>query len=171
MLFKTTHGSHLYGLAHANSDHDYYVVVNTRRNARAKYARQSIVDGIDTTVVDFGTWVNMCQAGVPQALEAVFAPARFVEVESSGIAEFRNSFRVGEGMRDKYFRTIENFIAEPDFKKNRHALRLCLNLRQGRRYGYFNPTLPNRSAIWITHKVKTMPFDELREYVLDFANG
>lgn len=166
LLFKTVHGSRLYRLAHENSDLDYYQVVETKRNRKARYAKQSIIDGVDTTTVDFGTWVNMCQSGVPQACEAMFSSMAVVDE----ISEFRNAFRIGPGVRDKYFRTIDNFLTEPDFKRNRHALRLTLNLRDALRYGRFNPTLSARAAVWVTFHAKHMPFNELREFVLDFAN-
>ena len=165
MLFKTLHGSHLYGLAHEGSDKDYYVVLDTQKKKKAKYARQSIVDGVDTTVVDFGTWVNMCQHGTPQALEAMFSS--MAEVDE--ISNFRQAFRVGDGIRDTYYRTIDNFLAEEDFKRNRHAIRLALNLRDALRYGRFNPTLSRRARVWVTFHAKNMPLDELREFTLDFS--
>lgn len=169
MLFKTVHGSHLYGLAHAGSDNDYYVVLETQRKKKARYAKQSIVDGVDTTTVDFGTWVNQCQAGVPQALEAMFS--HYPMYESEGIKEYRNSFRAGSNMRDRYYRTIDNFLAEPDFKKNRHGLRLALNLRDGLRYGRFNPTLTRRQAVWVTFHAKNTGLNDLRGMAFGLANG
>lgn len=159
MLYKTHHGSTLYGLAHAGSDDDYYVVVNTRRNRRPKYAKQSFADNKDTTTVDWGTWVNFCQMGVPQALEAMFSQMPVYEAE--GIREFRNAFRFGSTARDRYVRTIDNFLADGTLKKNRHALRLALNLRDGLRYGRFNPTLSSRQAIWVTYHAKNSSPDEL----------
>jgi len=167
MLFKTIHGSRLYGLAHKDSDYDFYTVVDRVPKRRAKYATHKIVDGVDSVVVDFGTWVNMCQSGVPQALEAMFSR----QATFDDISEFRESFVAGETVRDKYYRTIDNFIREPDFKKNRHALRMALNLRDALRYGRFNPTLSKRAAVWVTYHAKYMPFDELREFTLNFASG
>lgn len=77
-LFKTVHGSRLYGLSHANSDEDYYTVVTKRpsdtrfgRQTRARYAKQKINGNEDSMVVDFGTWVEQCRSGVPQALEEI----------------------------------------------------------------------------------------------------
>lgn len=169
MLYKTIHGSHLYGLAHAGSDNDYYVVLETQRKKKAKYAKQSIVDGVDTTTVDFGTWVNQCQAGVPQALEAMFS--RYPLFESEGIKEYRNAFRVGNGIRDRYYRTIDNFLAEPDVKKNRHGLRLALNLRDGLRYGRFNPTLTRRQVLWVTFHAKYDSLEHMRKIAFDLANA
>lgn len=169
MLYKTVHGSHLYGLAHAGSDDDFYVVVETQRKKKAKYAKQSIVDGVDTTTVDFGTWVNQCQAGVPQALEAMFSQMPLYE--SAGIAEYRNAFRVGQSIRDRYYRTIDNFLAAPDVKKNRHALRLALNLREALRYGRFDPTLAPRQAVWVTYHAKNDSLDDLRGLAFGLANA
>jgi hypothetical protein len=169
LLFKTRHGSHLYGLAHAGSDEDFYRVVNTRRNRRAKYATQTIVDGVDTTTVDLGTWVNMCQAGVPQALEAMFAPDNVVLFDA--LPDFRRAFRFGSACRDRYFRTIDNFLDEPNAKKNRHGLRLALNLRDGLRYGRFNPTLSPANRVWVTYHARHTPLDELRELAFGLANA
>lgn len=167
MLFKTIHGSHLYGLAHEGSDRDYYVVVETQRNKKARYAKQSIIDGIDTTTVDFGTWVNMCQSGVPQALEAMFSQ----EAEVDHLKEFRNAFRVGNGIRDKYYRTIDNFLVKTDPKKNRHALRLALNLRDALRYGRFNPHLTPREAIWVTFMANNNELETLRDLAFSMSNA
>jgi predicted nucleotidyltransferase len=170
MLFKTIHGSNLYGLAHEGSDLDYYVVTETRRNRRPSYARQTIVDGVDTTTVDFGTWMNMCQSGVPQALEAMFSTRPVYE--GAGIKEFRRAFVMGSSARDKYYRTIDNFLEDADnFKKKRHAVRLSLNLRDGMKYGRFNPTLTKRQAVWTTYHAKYTDLDTLREMCFNMANA
>lgn len=142
MLFKTVHGSHLYGLANAGSDMDYYVVVPTRRGAKKHYAKQSIVDGVDTMTVDFGTWMDFCNAGVPQALEAMFSPVPEVD----HLTAFRSSYRVNTAaMVNTYRRTIFNFFEQDTLKMRRHALRLAVNLVTGVHYGRFNPRLPEGS--------------------------
>lgn len=169
MLFKTVHGSKLYGLSHAGSDDDFYVVVNTRRTAKARYAKQSIVNGIDTTTVDVGTWVNMCQSGVPQALEAMFSTRPVFEAE--GMSEFRAAFRMGSSARGKYYRTMDNFLADVDFKRNRHALRLALNLREGLRFERFNPTLSHEEVAWVNWTVTHLSLDNLRRLCLDSIPG
>lgn len=167
MLFKTLHGSHLYGLAHEESDTDYYVVVNTHRNRRARYAKQTIVNGIDTMTVDFGTWINMCQSGVPQALEAMFS--QMPEVDQ--LSEFRNAFRVGDGARDRYYRAIDNFTATEDFKKNRHALRLALNIRDALRYGRFNPTLLPYQVEWVDFTASCYGLEDIKGIAFGTANS
>lgn len=156
-LFKTVHGSHLYGLSHANSDNDFYTVVTKEqtpprfgKQTRARYAKQKIDGDLDSMVVDFGTWVEMCKSGVPQALEAMFSS---MPVGDDRIADFRSSFRVGTGVYERYFRTIKSFaLAEDESrKKRRHALRLALNLAEMSRTGRFNPTLSAEDARYITN--------------------
>lgn len=156
VLFKTWHGSKLYGLANENSDDDFYTVVTKKpvdtrynRQTRARYAKQKITGGEDSFVVDFGTWVEMCKSGVPQALEAMFSD---MVIGDDRIADFRNSFVVGTEIYNRYFRTIKSFALSEDdgIKKRRHALRLALNLRDAARYGRFNPTLSKEDADYIT---------------------
>lgn len=159
VLFKTVHGSRLYGLAHAGSDEDFYTVVSKKPytgkgQGKARYAKQTIVGDEDSMIVDFGTWVEMCRSGVPQALEAMFSD---MTVGDDRIADFRRGFRVGTEVYERYFRTIKSFaLAEDDTrKKRRHALRLALNLNEMARTGRFNPTLSAEDAryiTWMSHK-------------------
>lgn len=155
-LFKTVHGSRLYGLAHENSDYDYYTVVTKKptdtrygRQTRAKYAKQKISGSQDSMVVDFGTWVEQCRSGVPQALEAMFST---MVVGDDRIADFRSGYRVGTEVYERYLRTIKSFALAEDegIKKRRHALRLALNLRDMGMTGRFNPTLSREDAEYIT---------------------
>lgn len=154
ILFQTVHGSRLYGLAHANSDNDVYTVVTKkpytgRGQGKARYAKQTIVDKEDSMVVDFGTWVEMCKSGVPQALEAMFSQMPIVDK----IGSFRAGFRCGTEVYKRYFRTIKSFALSEDegIKKRRHALRLALNLNELGMTGRFNPTLTPADAWWVTN--------------------
>lgn len=144
VLFKTVHGSHLYGTAHAESDLDYYVVVAPVKKNKKRYAKQSIVDGIDTTTLDLPTWLHYCDIGVPQALEAMFAPNPIIDE----LPALRHAYRTGWEARDRFHRTIESFIMETDFKKRRHGLRLAVELRNLLRYGRFNPVMDSLTAEW-----------------------
>lgn len=154
-LFKTVHGSRLYGLAHAGSDEDWYTVVTkvesdkrVGKQTRSRYAKQKIVGDQDSFVVDFGTWVEMCKSGVPQALEAMFSQ----QVVFDAIEDFRLSFVAGPAVYEKYFDTIKSFaLAEdPSRKKRRHSLRLAINLNELARTGRFNPTLSEEDARYVT---------------------
>lgn len=154
VLFKTVHGSRLYGLAHAGSDDDFYTVVTKepytgKGQGKARYAKQTIVGDEDSMLVDLDTWVEMCKNGVPQALEAMFSQMPLVD----RLGSFRNSFRCGTEVYERYFRTIKSFALAEDetIKKRRHALRLALNLNELARYGRFNPTLSADDARYITN--------------------
>lgn len=138
VLFKTRHGSHLYGLNHADSDEDFYTVVDRPRGRRYKYAKQTIHDGEDSLTVNLPTWLRICEKGVPQALEAMFAPNPLVD----NIPWLRAAFVPGGEVRRTYHRTIENFIMNGgNLKKRRHAVRLAFNLNDLLHYGRFNPEM------------------------------
>jgi hypothetical protein len=152
VLFKTKHGSLLYGLAHADSDEDWFTVVTkkdgTTNHTRKRYATHVIVDGQDSVVVDFGTWLVGCVSGVPQFCEAMMSQEPVVDK----IAEFRANYVFGAGVYEKYMRTIKSFALSEDegIKKRRHALRLALNLQSIGRYGKFNPRLSQSDIDYIT---------------------
>ena len=150
VLFKTVHGSHLYGLSHADSDFDYYTVVDKVKNAKARYAKQTIVGDEDSMVVDFGTWVEMCVNGVPQALEAMFSKQALVDE----IAEFRAGYRVSTGASERYLRTITSFTMTQDPKRKRHGLRLALNMYDFTRAGRFEPELSPNEVDFFTEYAK-----------------
>jgi hypothetical protein len=143
-------------LSHENSDEDFYTVVTKLpvesrfgRQTKARYAKQKIDGSEDSMVVDFGTWVEMCKSGVPQALEAMFSE---MPVGEDRIEAYRRAFRTGPATWERYYRTIKSFaLAEDDsIKKRRHALRLALNLNQMARTGRFNPTLSPEDARYVT---------------------
>lgn len=150
VLFKTPHGSHLYGLAHAGSDRDYYTVLDKVKTSRARYAKQKIVGDEDSMVVDFGTWLGMCVNGVPQACEAMFSTM----ASEDHIADFRAGYRLGTGALERYLRTITSFSMTQDPKRKRHGLRLALNAYDFQRQGFFNPTMTPNEVDWATEVAK-----------------
>jgi predicted nucleotidyltransferase len=154
ILFKTTHGSRLYGLAHDDSDWDYFTVVSKVKNRKARYAKQTIIGDEDTNLVDFGTFIDGCVKGVPQYLEAMFAGDEFVQTDN--IADLRAGFRTGPTVYDRYLRTIKSFaMSEKDpYKRKRHALRLALNFKQMREFNRFNPTLSKSQVEYISELVR-----------------
>lgn len=101
-------------------------------------------------VVDFGTWLDMCVRGVPQACEAMFSTM----AEFDTIAEFRAGYRLGTGALERYLRTITSFSMTQDPKRKRHGLRLALNCYDFQRQGWFNPTLTANEADWATEVAK-----------------
>ena len=150
VLFKTVHGSRLYGLNHAESDEDFYTVVDKVKTARAKWAKQTIVGAEDTMMIDYGTWLMQCVSGVPQALEAMFSTMPLVD----NIEHFRSGYRVSTGANERYLRTITSFTMTQDPKRKRHGLRLALNMFDFQHTGRFNPTLTAAEADWATENAK-----------------
>lgn len=164
VVFKTMHGSHLYGLNHEDSDQDFYTVVwRGDRGKRYKFAKQDIVNGVDNVTVDYHTWLGLCAKGVPQALEAMFSPVP----EIDKLPFFRQAYHVGiSNMRETYYRTMENFVKANDIKRKRHALRLYLNYRDASRYGWFNPRLTEHQVWWVTQVAERMSDSTVLRFVL-----
>ena len=149
VLFKTIHGSKLYGLDHAGSDDDYYIITPSRYVSRKINARQIIIGSDDTVAIDFRSFVTLAHKGVPQALEAMFS--------RTSTSEYFEDYRANYYASDPevihtYMRTIKSFsLSEKDgFKRRRHALRLSMNLEELMYTGRFNPTLNQGDALKIT---------------------
>jgi hypothetical protein len=147
ILFKTIHGSRLYGLHHANSDEDFYVVTPTRKTASEINAKQTIVNGIDTMTVDFASFVRMANKGIPQALETMFSQ----KSKSDFFEDYRQGYYASDPqVIHTYMRTIKSFSLSDEHKLKRHAFRLAHNLSELLYEGRFNPTLDIDTASKIT---------------------
>lgn len=135
-ILRTIHGSHLYGLAHMESDEDTFTVVEERRRARQNVNKET---GIDSVVVGFPLFMARVEAGSHQSVEALFSRVKAVDPEYEA---FFANYRVTspEAFR-AYERTITKFAHWGDIKRQRHAIRLAFNLRDLRSKGRFNPTL------------------------------
>lgn len=134
----TVHGSHLYGLAHADSDDDMYTVADLSMSR----AVQGVTGKDDNTIVPLDVFMDACWSGQPKALEALWSPHA---TTSPMMAEFARTFRVGAGTaQDSFRRTSEHFFRDgkiESMKNRRHALRLAVQLRGIMESGRFNPEL------------------------------
>lgn len=150
-LVRVIHGSHLYGLNTLNSDLDYYLVYEFPwKNYRPKkQIDQKINDNEDITTASFDRFCNLCVKGVPQSLETLFSDSsKWLQYHESW---YDKSTQIKHELQshmsailETYKRTSWNFFEKDNFKKNRHALRLCLNANDLKEKGVFNPTLdPN----------------------------
>lgn len=166
ILLRTIHGSHLYGLAHADSDTDIYEVFVTTRTARKRNIKQTISNGVDKTSVDMSTFMHMVDECVPQALEALWSPV----AEIDKIHEFRTQYRVNSAkMKEVYVRTALKFVEEGTVKHRRHALRLILNLGTALEYGKFNPQLSATDLIILNAAGSTEIFEHVFYSTLEFV--
>lgn len=136
-ILGTMHGSHLYGLAHEQSDYDFYIVDSHEKT------RQTILGRADIHVVNFDDFLAQVAKGVPQALEALFSP---VAIRHPHYAPMLSQLRLPlYSVQETYRRTIKSFymkgIEESDMKFVKHAIRLDWNIQDLMEYGYFNPKL------------------------------
>lgn len=168
IIFKSLHGSHLYGLNHAGSDIDWYAVHNANVSYEGKAQTpktdsfQTVVDGIDMTLMTWKTFHIQAFEGVPQALEAMFSE----RVEIDKIEAWRHGFHVGlPNMMNKYAHAIEKF-ATFEFKRRRHAMRYVVNLNEALKAGgRFNPTLSDSEKLFISEAAMDKNYIQiLRKY-------
>lgn len=140
MLLMLVTGSRLYRLDHADSDVDRYAV-----HMQSAKPRQRIVDDNDTLTLGWPQFVEQATRGVPQAMEAMFAPADAVTVDL--LPGFRAGFRVaGFEAMDRVRRTIASFFRDGGTKRRRHALRLAFAYAELRERGRFNPRLSDHQC-------------------------
>lgn len=113
-LLETIHGSHLYGLANATSDRDYYRVIenqteftaNGKPKQKSNKTKQRIHNGDDVLEISLSSFLIKCDEGVPQALEAMFSRL----TPPNPFDEFRRSYMVNTArFATTYRRTILNF--------------------------------------------------------------
>lgn len=138
-IFKTIHGSHLYGMATENSDLDTFEVTTSERTR----ARQSVNDGVDTVRVGWDTFLSRVFEGSHQSVEALFSPYKEWGESEYGVMlrTYIAGMRItGPTVFAKYERTIKSFCYG-DFKRRRHAVRLSFNLTGLRYEGRFNPVM------------------------------
>ncbi len=151
-LFRTIHGSRLYGTHHIDSDFDSFIVVADNPTLKGRYARQSIKGTSDVVITDFSTFVRYAGNGVPQFVEAMFSRIPALD----RISEYRAAFRPDSyKLEDTYLRTIRNFHEKGGLKFLRHSYRLTLNLIDFRNRGRFDPTLSDQQI----HTLELMMYD------------
>lgn len=157
LIFETIHGSHLYGMAHAESDRDMYYVYDDRRKARQKVGEE------DAVRVGLDDFMRKAYSGSHQSLEALFSPVKVWHDER--YKEFiEGTYVPAAEVREKYMRTIKSFThAEgPDgFKRRRHGLRLALNLHELTNWGRFNPRLSELTVDTITAVARELEGERL----------
>lgn len=161
IIFTTIHGSHLYGMAGPNSDLDTYTV--TTSTARAK---QKVVDGLDTTVIGWESFIEYAFSGSHQSVEAMFSPYKEWHSRPE-LQAMLDGYRItGDSVLSKYRRTINAFAHADDFKRRRHACRLWLNMQELRWRGRFNPRMNPDEIRWATTMATAnITGDELAEYL------
>lgn len=163
VLFKTIHGSRLYGLSHEHSDYDWYVVVDKRPYG---HPVQVIKEGVDTFTVELGEWIDQCQRGTPQALEAMFSTKATVD----NLPDLRRNFKAGSHSFFTFLRVIKSLQGWDDFKHKRHMIRLAYEAGDIARYGRFNPTM-SPLKIETANELAKLPLEHVYTDALTIAFG
>lgn len=177
-LLRAVHGSYLYGLNTPTSDRDYYVIYDYPwQRYRPRKQNQQIIDKWcnDTTTVSLERFTDLCVKGVPQAIEVLFAnSSKWLEYDESWYPkndEIRKLVILNiPAVLETYRRTAWNFFLKDDFKKNRHALRLCVNAKDFKNNNYFNPTLEPNVREEIT-RIAALPRERREEIFKDVFYG
>lgn len=144
LLFRAVHGSHLYGLSHEGSDRDWYEVWDT---LGGKSASQTLAGDEDTLRVDLPTFMAHAFDGVPQAVEARYAPDWAVEYETEWFGVLRRAMVPGTAaVATRYARTIMAFERnKPTPKRLRHAARYAHDRDYFIRQGWMDVTAFSRT--------------------------
>lgn len=159
LIFSTVHGSHLYGLAHADSDLDvYYVYEGTGTKLSQSMAGQD-----DSVRGSLDAFLQRAYTGSHQSVEALFSERKEY---APGMYEkyghmLDNLYIGGAEVYAKYERTIKKFSHSEDFKRRRHACRLSLNLHTLRNYGRFNPELSQPAITLCDNYARVLKGEEL----------
>jgi predicted nucleotidyltransferase len=173
ILLRTEHGSHLYGLATPTSDLDFYEIFEYPwlKHRPKKQVFQTITNDEDVTEASLDRFVDMCFKGIPQALEALFSSEdHWVEYHTSWYDKREYiAFELPkhkEAIVETYKRTTLNFLKSEEFKRDRHALRLMLNITDFKNHGDFNPTLSETQCEEIT-RIAVLPRNRREEIFKD----
>lgn len=151
LLFRTIHGSRLYGLSHADSDYDYWEIYSNKIPSPSKYIQQKIAGESDTVKMNLSTFMNYAERSSHQVLDCMFSTKAEVDL----IKDLRERFFLNTGtFVPLYQRTIKAFglrdetDGEPKYvlKSKRHAVRMLYQLQDGLEYGRFDPTLTEERA-------------------------
>lgn len=161
LIFSTVHGSHLYGLAHEDSDLDVYEVYE----GKALKLRQSINDKDDSVRGTIEAFLIRATTGSHQSVEALFSQQKqWAPGMHEKYGPMLEGLRItGGDVYAKYERTIKSFAHSEEVKKRVHAVRLSLNLTALRNHGRFNPTLTQMEATMCKAYGKTFIGNDLLE--------
>lgn len=176
VVLQTIHGSHLYGLAHEQSDVDTYQVTT---DVDSRFAHQNKEGDNDTLTISLGRFTEQVAQGVPQALEALWSPHATIAPEWAPFIRALNPSITETTMR--YRHTIRNFAFNNGgrtgaartrvdaVKLKRHALRLTLNLKDLNTTGRFNPHLTSTQTEWVKTMADSQRFEGTLEHLLGEA--
>lgn len=161
IIFSTIHGSRLYGLDRPGSDIDTFTVLDNESKLD-----HNLESPFDCTAVGIKRFLELCQSGSHQSLEALFSPVKIWHPQEwRKWKPYLDSLHIGGSeVFEKYERTIKKFCYG-DLKQRRHAVRLAFNLKEMRETGRFNPRL-SESQVFEIKYLSFVAKDEELLYIL-----
>lgn len=146
ILLDAIGGSHLYGLADAESDVDRYLVEAGSRHGPDRYRHRQRSAEEDRIRVSLSGFLVRCDAGSHQALDAMFAPPEMCEIDR--IADLRRGYRASSEAVRALVRVVRKFSRwEGDDrhsrKRRRHAVRIAFQINDLVATGRYAPRLPD----------------------------
>ena len=168
LIFRTLHGSHLYGFNHADSDEDWYEVYE----GKSRKLHQETDGKLDIVRGTIEGFMIRAASGSHQSAEALFSREK---AWAPGMEEkwgpLLDNFRIAGEAYAKYERTIKKFCYG-DFKKRQHACRLAMNLWEMRVSwsGRFNPRIHTTERILCAGYAHAFEGAELWEQLNQFTN-
>lgn len=166
LIFRTVHGSRLYGTDHADSDNDVFEVYEDD----LPNLHHSTDGTLDVTSGGISTVLFRAMEGSHQSVEALFSP---VKEWAPGMEDrwgpIIKGVRVLGDAKQKYGRTIHKFSNSESVKMRRHSVRLAINLYDLERFdGVFNPQMSNLDVQASELLANQYQGDKLLEAVAEF---
>lgn len=144
-LFKALGGSRLYGTDHSESDFDWFTVVD----GSVRKPRHWVSEEGDFTEYTFSTLIKLAQEGSHQALDVMFTPSVYAEVDE--IKYFRESWYCSPYAMLKLRDVARSHLLNPKSspKRLRHGVRMALMVQEVYLYGRYNPRLEDEDWFYI----------------------
>lgn len=152
LLLDAVIGSHLYGLAHSESDIDRYRVLTTGHPTKHRYSKS----GDDVIKASLSAFAKKAWDGSHQALDAMFSPDEFVSCDV--LRAYRKQFKAGREAYKAILRASKGFIlthtgdSYDHRKRRRHGVRLLYCLEDLQATGQYNPRL-SKDRLAVVHPV------------------
>lgn len=157
-LLITVHGSHLYGLNHAQSDVDTVIIRDSIAQEIGHRQRKAIVTHTpenDLSIFSLSSMMRLADKGIPRMLEVMYSPVATVDL----IKDMRMGYHAGEAALINGYRFSIQSFNKFNFKRRRHMLREIVNLNEALdKNGRFNPYLSERDAEMITYLANSKHF-------------
>lgn len=141
-IFKTIHGSYLYGTNHPGSDLDIYYVIPNDQKPQKQHTRWNKVTNQNEDIIEvrLDDFVKQLEKGSPQAIEAYWSPLKTWNNDYPEYRDFLENFRLSlPRIKDTYVRTIKSLSLSGDRKSRLQAVRHTLDYLFMERYGFLDP--------------------------------